>query len=85
LVGGFSLSNGDVLDLTQILAGVSLTTDLSNLGGFVALTAQADAYHAGSTDTALSIHGTGGTASVTLLNTGSITLGELRSSLALPR
>ncbi len=85
-IGGFSLTNGDKLDLTQILAGTSLAADLSNLGGFVTVGSQADLRHAGWIDTTLSIAGTVGTANVTLLNTGSMTLANLVSagSLVLP-
>ena len=84
-VGGFSLTNGDVLNLTSILAGVALTADLSNLGLFVALASETDPHHSSWTDTVLTIKGTGGTATVTLLNTGSLSLAGLETaSLVLP-
>ena len=84
-IAGFSLSNGDVLNLTSILAGVSLAADLSNLGSFVAVATETDAKHKSWTDTVLTIKGSGGTATVTLLNTGSLTLAGLETaSLVLP-
>lgn len=79
-VSGFSLTNGDVLNLTSILAGVSLAHDLSNLGSFVALATQTDARHSSWTDTVLTIKGGGGSATVTLLNTGSLTLAGLETA-----
>ncbi len=85
-LNGFSTTNGDTLDLTQLLSGVSLASDLSNLGSFIGVATQADAKHAGWTDTVLTITGTAGTGTVTLVNTGSsLTLASLEtSSLILP-
>ena len=85
-IGNFTLTNGDALNLTQILAGVSLAHDLSNLGSFVALTSVADASVSSGFDTSLTITGASSTAHVTLLNTGSVTLTSLvaSNSLVLP-
>jgi len=84
-ITGFTLTNGDTLDLTKVLADVSLAHDLSNLSSYVSLTSVVDAKHSAWTDTVLTI--TNGTASstVTLLNTGTITLANLQTaSLVLP-
>lgn len=85
-IKGFSLTNNDALDLTSILKGVSLAADLSNLGGFVAVASIADPKHSAWTDTVVTVTGAGGTDTVTLLNTGSVTLAGLLSanSLILP-
>lgn len=85
-ISGFSLTNNDALDLTSILKGVSLASDLSNLGTYVSAASIADATHSAWTDTVVTITGTGGTDTVTLLNTGSVTLAGLLSanSLILP-
>jgi hypothetical protein len=82
-IAGFSLTNGDVLNLASILAGVSLTPD--NLSTFVDVVTQTDPRHSSWTDTVLTIKGNSGTATVTLLNTGSLTLAGLETaSLVLP-
>lgn len=77
-ISGFSLTNGDKLDLSSILPGAALAT----LGASVTVASQADALHATWTDTLLTIAGTGGTAHVTLLNTGAtpLTLANLSTS-----
>ncbi|HKM65147.1 MAG TPA: type I secretion C-terminal target domain-containing protein [Acidisphaera sp.] len=76
-IGGFSLTNGDVLDLSQILPGV---TD-SSLSSYVTLTSHAHHHHV--VDTVLTISNGGVTDKVTLLNSGSITLSSLENSLHL--
>ena len=83
--GFYELSNGDALDLSQILAGEPLAHDLSNLGDFVKVTSVTDPNFPWWTDTKLQITGLGGTANVTLLNTGTVTLAQLEiKSLILP-
>ena len=84
-VHGFRLTNGDVLDLTHILAGVSLAHDLSNLGNFIALTSAPDVDNPRCIDTTLTITGSAGVAVVTLDNSGKLTLAGLeKASLLLP-
>lgn len=84
-VHGFRLTNGDVLDLSHILAGVSLAHDLSNLGSFIALTSAPDPTNARCIDTTLTITGSAGIAVVTLDNSGKLTLAGLeKASLLLP-
>lgn len=84
-VGGFSLTNGDKLDLTQILVGTTLAPDLSDLSSYVNLTSIVDGNNPAWTDTVLTINGVMGTSTITLLNTGTVTLGALEnSSLVLP-
>ena len=80
-VGGFSLTNGDKIDLSAILAGSGVTA--ATLGSFVTLATVADAHHASWTDTVLTIAG-GGSDTVTLLHTGTLTLAGLTNSLLLP-
>lgn len=84
---GFTLTNGDVLDLTHILADAGVASDLSNLGDFVGVATQIDATYPQFTDTVLTVRGSGGTDTITLANTGGgIGLSDLVShgSLALP-
>lgn len=71
-INGFSLTNGDKLDLSSILSGTGAT--LATLGTFVTVASQTDATHSSWTDTVLTVAGTGGTAHVTLLNTGATPL-----------
>ena len=82
-IENFSLSNGDKLDLSQILAGTSLRSDLTNLASFVKVIGHAtdDAAFGtksdGGINTQLAITGVNATALVTLENTGSVTLSNL--------
>jgi hypothetical protein len=84
-ISNFSLTNGDTLDLTKILSTATLAHDLSNLGSFVTLTSVVDTAVSTGLDTKLTITG-GGSASVTLLNSGPMALTDLvsHSSLVLP-
>jgi Ca2+-binding RTX toxin-like protein len=85
-ISNFSLTNGDTLDLTKILSTASLAHDLSNLGSFVTLASVVDTAVSTGLDTKLTITGGGGSASVTLLNSGPMALTDLVShgSLVLP-
>ncbi len=82
-VSGFSLTNGDTLDLTSILGGVSASTVLADLSAYVSLSSVTDAKHSGWIDSVLTVTGAGGTATVTLLNTGTLALADMVSSGAL--
>lgn len=79
-VHGFTTTNGDVLDLSQILAGLPVAADLSNLGSYVTASSTTDSHNAAWTDTVLNITGTGGSATVTLINTGTLGLSDLIAS-----
>ena len=85
-ISNFTLTNADTLNLTQILSGAALAHDLSNLSSFISLSSVIDTKVASGYDTSLTITGTSGTAHVTLLNTGAITLANLvgDNSLVLP-
>lgn len=82
-VENFSLTNGDTLDLRQLLAGSAFKADLSNLAAFVkvighgaddaAFGATAD----GGTKTVLQITGTHGSEVVNFENSGSISVSDL--------
>lgn len=74
-VGGFNLTNGDSIDLSKILAG--LPVDQTTIANYVSLTTQADSRRPSQTDTTLTVTGSGGTDTITLLNTGTITLAGL--------
>ncbi len=76
---GFTPTNGDKLDLSQLLAGTDVAVDGSNLASFVTLTQQQDGWQRAATDTVLSVKGTTASASITLLNTGTLTLSSLVS------
>ena len=75
-IAGFTLTNGDKLDLSRLLAGTGALADGSNLASFVKLT-QEDTNHPSTTDTVLTVKGISASASVTLLNTGTLTLSDL--------
>lgn len=79
-IAGFTTTNGDVLDLSAILAGAAVAANLSNLGDFVTLATAPDSRHAAWTDTTLTITGPGATASVTLVNAGTLALADLIAS-----
>jgi Ca2+-binding RTX toxin-like protein len=85
-ISNFTLTNGDVLDVSKILAGASLAHDLSNLSSFITTSSIIDSAVSSGYDTKLVITGSTGTANVTLMNTGSIGLNDLVShnSLGLP-
>jgi len=86
IIAAFSPTKGDTLDLTKVLAGVTLTPDLSNLGSYVSIASKSLGHHGNVTDTVLTITGSGGSDTVTLLNAGTVTLASLISgnSLILP-
>ena len=81
-VGGFSLTNGDKIDLSAILAGTGVTA--ATLANSVTLATTPDACHAGWTDTVLTVHGAS-TATMTLLNSGTLTLSGMTGALVLPQ
>jgi autotransporter passenger strand-loop-strand repeat protein len=69
-VTGFSLADGDQIDLSSLLAGASLTPTLSNLPSYVSV------LDAGG-NTTLSVAGPGGSDTVVLSGAGSLNLQEL--------
>ena len=76
-IAGFTLTDGDKLDLSALLAGTGALADGSNLSSFVTLAQQPDARHPSTTDTVLTVKGTAASASITLLNTGTLNLTDL--------
>jgi hypothetical protein len=78
-ISGFSLSQRDHFDLSQILAGVGLKDDLSNLSKFVAVSSIAQ-------DTILTISGASGTDTMTLHGVGALSLAQFvaNASLVMP-
>jgi hypothetical protein len=82
-ISGFSLTNGDEINLTRALAGVDLAQDLSNLGSYVSVMTKTVG---SAVDTILKITGGSATERVTLVNSGTITLSDLtgHNSLILP-
>jgi hypothetical protein len=87
-VRNFSLTGGDKLDLTQILAGAPLAHDLANLSSFVKVLGygQNDPGFGAGTKTSLEITGLHGSAVVNLEGVGKLELGDLlkHHSLMLP-
>jgi hypothetical protein len=79
-IGGFSLTNGDSVDLTAILSGVSASAVTASPSTYLSLTNIADPHHASWTDAVLTVKGTGGTASVTFVDSGSLTLSGVLSA-----
>jgi Ca2+-binding RTX toxin-like protein len=79
---GFSLTNGDVLDLSQVLAGAGVASDLSNLGSFVTAASVTDAWNSRWTDTVLTVKGAAATATLTLVNSGTVAVADLVSHKA---
>jgi hypothetical protein len=71
-VSGFNMSNGDVLDLTGILASSQLAQDLSNIGNYLAVTSSG-------ANTTITITGGTGSDTVQLLGSGALTLNALLS------
>lgn len=74
-IADFSLTAGDRLNLTGLLAGAPLAHDLSNLGAFVSVTWQGPDPNGG-TDTTLSCNGPGGSATVTLVTSKPIAVAD---------
>ena len=84
-ITGFSTSNGDTLDLSQILAGLGVGSNPAALSNYVSVSPMVDAKHASWTDSVVSISNGAASAQVTLLNSGTLTLANLQSaSLVLP-
>ena len=79
LLGGFSAAQGDQIDLRQILAGIPLAHNLSNLGAYVSDSASGS-------NTVLAISGPNGSDTVFLAGVGALSLQDLINSnaLALP-
>ena len=77
-IWGFTPGGGDKIDLTQVLKGVSLAHDLSNLGQYITVG------YGTATNTGLTIHGAFGVDTVHLLGSGNLTLGQIESSFVLP-
>jgi hypothetical protein len=83
-----NFGNGDVLDLSKILAGVPLAADLSNIGNFVRVvgTGPDDTVFGvsdGGSKTVLQVVGASGTAYVNLENVGSLGVAGLLADNAL--
>jgi hypothetical protein len=74
-ISGFSLIDGDKLNLKALLGGAPLAHDLSNLGSFLGVTGQSTDFFGG-TDTTLAVSGPGGAASLVLFNSGSVTASD---------
>ena len=87
-VRNFSLTEGDKLDLTRILAGAPLAHDLTNLGNFVKVLGhgQNDPGFGPGTKTTLEVTGPHGSAVVNLEGAGKLDLRDLlkHQSLLLP-
>ena len=86
VIENFSLAAGDKLDLTYLLNGAALASDLSNLGAYVTIQSHAAGQNGG-TSTVLSINGPGGSASLTLGGSSAIELTDLirNNALVLPQ
>jgi hypothetical protein len=69
-VTGFNMAHGDQIDLSQLLSGVSLAPDLSNLASYISLSSNGP-------DTILSLGGYGGSDSVVLAGVSGQTLQSL--------
>jgi hypothetical protein len=84
----FSLSGGDKLDLTHVLAGAPLAHDLTNIGQFVKIVGHGanDLGHGAGTKTTLEVTGPGGSARIDLQSSGKLELKDLvhNDSLVLP-
>lgn len=81
-ITGFSLADGDRLDVTRLLHGGGIGDDLANVGLYVSVTGSTtDA--AGLIDTSLSINGPSGSASLTLSGTAAISVLDLLQNNAL--
>jgi hypothetical protein len=87
-VQNFSLSQGDKIDLTKILAGTPLAHDLANLGTFVKVVGHGpnDPGFGRGTQTTLEISGPHGSALIKLEGAGKLDLPDLlkHHSLILP-
>ena len=86
IISGFNLTNGDALDLRTILTGVTGAAIKADPAAFLTVTSKTDAHNSAWTDTVLTVKGAGGTANVTLINSGALTLPALMAgkSLTLP-
>jgi len=71
-VSGFNMSNGDILDLTGILASSQLAHDLSNIGNYLSVTSSG-------ANTTITITGAAGSDTVQLPGSGALTLSQLLS------
>jgi hypothetical protein len=84
----FSLSGGSQLDLTQILAGASLSHDLTNISQYVKVLGYGadDPGFASGTKTILQVTGPNGSATVNLEGSGRLSVQNLlqHNSLLLP-
>jgi hypothetical protein len=80
---GFSLADGDRLNLNILLTGAPLAHDLSNLGSFLSVTGQTAAPFGGGESTTLAVNGPGGATSLVLSSSGSITVLDLLNNNAL--
>jgi hypothetical protein len=84
----FSLSHGDKLDLTQLLAGAPLAADLANIGDYVKVVGYGknDPGFGRGTKTVLEVTGPNGGATINLEGSGKLSLKDLLShnSLILP-
>ena len=78
-VYGFSLTNGDKLDLGAALAGTGAAADGSNLSSFVDAASVPNPQSGGQVDTVLTVRGAAGIGQVTLANTGPVTVADLVS------
>jgi hypothetical protein len=87
-VRNFSLTQGDKLDLTRILAGAPLAHDLANLGEFVKVlgSGRNDPGFGPGTKTTLEVSGLHGSAVVNLEGAGKLDLHDLvkHNALMLP-
>jgi len=86
VVQGFNLTDGDKLDLRQLLAGAPLAHDLANIGEFVRVLDEGQNHAGVGGGTRLEIAGPGGSAVVTLQGSGKLQLDDLlkHQSLHLP-
>jgi hypothetical protein len=84
-VRNFSLTGGDKLDLTQILAGARLAHDLVNLSSFVKVLGYGhnDPGFGAGTKTTLEVTGPHGSAKINLEGVGKLELGDLLKHHAL--
>jgi|GEM_PF-2614053 len=73
---GFNLTNGITLNLTDILAGIAS----ADIAAHLSLTSHSDPHHGGRTDNVLTVSGLQGTATVTLLDSGHLTIPGLLGS-----
>lgn len=82
-IENFSLNAGDKLDLTSVLKGAAVASDMSNLGTFVNIAGYRTDVTNGGTLTILSIAGPQGSATVGLSGSGPLALADLVKANAL--